>query len=202
MNLILPKLAILLGIGLCLTAGCTSSPTEEPVTTTNPTVTPVGEAVVPTAEAGSSASAAGTATAVDYESLIALLPAAPAGWTADEPVGGSMNAADAAWSWAARDYTKGDVTATVSIQDSAYQEVGQWAVWDTLTSIETTEGYYRQGTTGGYPSWEVYSKPASYGRWVGVNDRFIVIVSVEDGTAGDLEAFANAIDYQRLGSLG
>ncbi len=52
LKLILLTLAILLGIGLCLTAGCTSSPTEGPVTTTTPTAAPVDETTVPTAEAG------------------------------------------------------------------------------------------------------------------------------------------------------
>jgi hypothetical protein len=76
--------------------------------------------------------------------------------------------------------------------------VGYWDSWDTLVELETTEGYYRQGQVGGYPSWEVFSKPASYGTWVGVNERFMVYVSVEGGSKQDLDAFVNAIDCAGL----
>jgi len=116
-------------------------------------------------------------------------------------VGITTTVEDGQWTWASRDYTKGDAQAAIVIQDSAYYNVGQWQMWNTFTSIETTEGYYKSKTIGGHPAWEVFSKPDSYGTWVGVNERFMVYVSVDGGSKQDLDAFVNAIDYGGIANL-
>jgi hypothetical protein len=180
-------------LGICLlAAGCTSAPPD-----TTP-VTTYGTSATGTAVSGA---AQGSVSAVPFATLITYLPGAPAGWTAEEPAGASWTVEDGQWTWATREYTKGDATATVLIQDSAYYDVGYWEAWDSFVSFETTDGYYRSGTVSGHPSWEVFSKPASYGTWIGVNERFMVYVSVEDGTKQDLDAFVNAINYGGLANL-
>jgi hypothetical protein len=185
--------ALLLMLGICLlAAGCTSAPPD-----TTP-VTTYGTSATGTAVSGA---AQGSVSAVPFATLITYLPGAPAGWTAEEPAGASWTVEDGQWTWATREYTKGDATATVLIQDSAYYDVGYWEAWDSFVSFETTDGYYRSGTVSGHPSWEVFSKPASYGTWIGVNERFMVYVSVEDGTKQDLDAFVNAINYGGLANL-
>ncbi|WP_054848024.1 hypothetical protein [Methanoculleus chikugoensis] len=137
-------------------------------------------------------------TAVSYTALIAYLPNAPAGWTAEEPVGGaSWTVEDSQWTWASREYGKENAWATILIQDSAYYDVGYWQSWDSMISFESTEGYYKQGKAGGYPSWEYFNKPDSYGTWVGVNDRFMVYISVEGGSKSDLDAFRERRQLRR-----
>jgi hypothetical protein len=186
-------------LGICmLAAGCTSdtSPTE-----TTPYETSSVATTAPAAGTTVSGAAEGSVSAVPFATLISYLPGAPAGWTADEPAGATWTVEDGQWTWASRDYSKGDARATVLIQDSAYYNVGYWESWDSLVAFETTEGYYKSGTVSGHPSWEVFSKPDSYGTWVGVNERFMVYVSVEGGSEQDLNAFVNAIDYGGIANL-
>ncbi len=187
-KLIFPALLVVLGLCL-LTAGCTSDESD----TTTPQVTPAATTTV-------SGAAQGSVTAVSFETLISLLPDAPAGWTAEEAVGASWTADDGQWTWASCDYTKDDAVAAVMIQDSAYYGVGYWESWDSLVAFETTEGYYKQKTVGGHPAWEVFTKPDSYGTWVGINERFMVYISV-DGSKQDLDAFVNAVDYGSIANL-
>jgi len=197
-------LALFALLALCLmTAGCTG--TSDTTETTPYETSSTGTAVATTAPAASgttvSGAAEGSVTAVSYIALIPFLPNAPAGWTADEPVGATWTDQDVQWTWATREYAKGDARATVLIQDSACYDVGYWESWDSLVAFETTEGYYRSGTVSGHPSWEYFTKPASYGTWIGVNERFMVFVSVEDGSEQDLKAFVNAINYGGIANL-
>ena len=192
--------AMILGLSallvLCLmTAGCTgtSDTTDATSSGTAPTVT--------AGESGASGAAQGSVNAVPFTALIPLLPDAPAGWTAEAPVGASLTVEDGQWTWASCDYGKENAWATVLIQDSAYYDVGYWESWDSLVSFETTEGYYRQGTVAGHPSWEFFSKPDSYATWIGVNERFMVYVSVEGGSKQDLDAFVNAVNYGGIANL-
>lgn len=194
-KLIFPALLVVLG--LCLfAAGCTSNSSE----TTDPEVTP-GATTIPASGTPVSGAAKGSVSAVPFAALIPFLPDAPSGWTANEPSGASWTVEDGQWTWATRDYSKDDAVAVVLIQDSAYYDVGYWESWDSMVSFETTEGYYRSGHVSGYPSWEFFSKPASYGTWIGVNERFMVYVSVDDGSKQDLDAFVNAINYGGIANL-
>ncbi|KLK88440.1 hypothetical protein SZ63_05320 [Methanoculleus sediminis] len=178
-----------------MTAGCTSSSSD----TDTPQAT--GTTVPAAASTTASGATAGSVTAVPYTALIPFLPNAPAGWTAEEPVGASWTVEDGQWTWASRDYSKDDAWATIIIQDSAHYDVGYWESWDSFVSFETTEGYYKQRTVSGHPSWEYYSKPDSYGTWIGVNERFMVYVSVEGGAKQDLDAFVNAVNYGGIANL-
>jgi len=200
LKLIFPALVVVLGICLCMTAGCTSDSSD----TTTPEATTAATPAATTAPAAGttvSGAAKGSVTAVPFATLIPFLPGAPAGWTADEPAGASWTIEDGQWTWATREYSKDDARATILIQDSAYYDVGYWESWDSLVAFETTEGYYKQNKVGGYPAWEVFTKPASYGTWVGVNERFMVYISVEDGSRQDLDAFVNAINYDGIANL-
>ncbi len=197
---IFPALLIVLGICL-LAAGCTSTPPDTAPPQTTATTTTAEATTAPVAGTTVSGAAQGSATAVPFAALISFLPGAPAGWTADEPQGATWTDQDVQWTWASRDYSKDDARATVLIQDSAYYDVGYWESWDSLVSFETSEGYYKQGLVSGHPSWQFFTKPDSYGTWVGVNERFMVSVSVEGGSKQDLDAFVNAIDYGGIANL-
>jgi hypothetical protein len=194
---IFPALLVMLGICM-LAAGCTTDTTP---TETTPYGTTAVATTAPAAGTTFSGAAEGSVSAVPFATLISYLPGAPAGWTADEPAGATWTVDEGQWTWATREYAKGDAQATILIQDSAYQEVGYWESWDSLVAFETSEGYYKSSTVSGHPSWEYFTKPASYGTWIGVNERFMVFVSVEDGSKQDLDAFVNAINYGGLANL-
>lgn len=190
---------VLTVVVICLVAGCaTSPPTESP----QPTPTTATSTTVP-----STTSIPGTTRApvqaVDFNLLMKFLPDAPAGWTADEPTGGRFTTQEGSWSSVSREYkniVNDRKEVQVTIVDSAYYAVGGWEAWNSFTTIETTDGYFRPDRVAGFPAWETYTKPSSYGKWIGINERFMVYVSVE-GTKADLDLFVNAINYGGIAAL-
>jgi hypothetical protein len=147
--------------------------------------------------------APGSVKAIDFNLLIPFLPNAPAGWTAEDPDGMTMNFQDGSWTTATRSYSRGDEKqATVSIIDSAYYSVGGWEMWGRQFDMTTTDGYYKSGTVAGFPSWETYDKNSkNYGTWVGLNNRFMVTVTVDNSEKADLDLFVNSINYQGINAL-
>jgi hypothetical protein len=147
--------------------------------------------------------APGSVKAIDFNLLIPFLPNAPAGWTAEDPDGMTMNYQDGSWTTATRSYSRGDdKQATVSIMDSAYYAVGAWEMWGRQYEMTTTDGYYKTGTVAGFPSWETYSKNSkNYGTWVGLNNRFMVTVTIDNGEKADLDLFVNSINYRGIAAL-
>jgi len=190
-------LAVALLACACIVAGCSSSSEQPPGSSSQPTST--------TQAVGTAAArpAAGSVQAVDFNLLLPLLPNAPAGWTADEPQGMTLTQQDGTYTFASRSYDSGsDKNANVVIYDSAYYNVGGWEMWQGHYEMSSTSGYWKSATVAGYPAWESYSKEgSSYGTWVGVNDRFMVVVSVDSGDKADLDAFVNAINYQAIAAL-
>jgi len=184
-------------IGVSCIAGCmTTAPSGDPGSGTQSTSTsaPAVTATRPPA---------GSVQAVDFNLLIPFLPNAPSGWTAEDPEGMTMNQQDGSWTLATRSYSSGnDKQASVSIMDSAYYAVGGWEAWGQHYSMTTTDGYYKTGTVAGFPSWETYSKSSkSYGTWVGLSNRFMVTVTIDNGEKSDLDLFVNSINYQGINAL-
>ena len=197
---------LLLVIALVTTgiiAGC-SSPSQPSQTSPGQTTTAPGGTLVTTSPT-TTTPAPGSVKAVDFNMLIPLLPNAPAGWTADDPSGMTSQYQGGSWSMATRDYTNAandTIKATVMIMDSAYYDVGAWAAWGTYQEVQTTDGYWKSGTVSGYPSWESYTKSDNtYGKWIGINQRFMIVVTVDGGQKSDLDAFVNAVNYQGLANL-
>ena len=171
-----------------LSAGCTDILTKKQVgefgsadKTTVSTTVPAGTGSM----AGSNPSTSnkvrptpGSVTAVDFSRLIPLLPGAPAGWEASDPEGAKMTFEKSEWSFATREYSKGDTSASVMISDSAFYNIGGWEMWNNQYSIETTDGYVKTTTIRGFPAWEMYTKPADYAAYIGINDRFMVFIEV------------------------
>lgn len=187
---------IFLTIGLLLTAGCADpEPVAEngvvpdPARTPDPVTTPEPGAV----------------QAVSYTQLVPFLPDAPAGWTAGEPDGATLTMHDWSWATAERDYrnvANPNQRADIVIVDSAYYAVGGFEAWGHFMTMETPYGYYRSGTVAGFPAWEVHEDPSYYAKWIGINERFMVVVTIEDGTKADLDRFVNAVDYRGIAALG
>jgi hypothetical protein len=195
---------LLLGVVVvlvCVIAGCSS---QQP--SSNATQTPAGTTTAqPVTTAATTTPAPGSVTAVDFNTLITFLPNAPAGWTAADPYGMTNQYEGGSWSMASREYTNAandSITASVMIMDSAYYDVGPWAAWGTYQQVSTTEGYWKSDTVSGYPAWESYTKSDNtYGKWIGINQRFMVVVTVDGGQKSDLDALVSAINYQGIGNL-
>ncbi|QSZ66472.1 hypothetical protein RJ40_02635 [Methanofollis aquaemaris] len=204
-----PIICVLMLIAACCIAGCASSSTDEekgqePVTTG---ATGSGDSG-PSADLSAGEEQrpeAGSVKAVGYQELITYLPAAPSGWTAEEPFGITNQIDEGTWSMATLSYCNDaneETTAELVIYDSAYYAVGGWEFWESKFSYETTDGYLKSGEVQGYPSWESYEKDLqTYAKWVGIDDRFMVYVSIDAGSKADLDTFVNAIDYKGIASL-
>lgn len=144
--------------------------------------------------------------AVNPDKLVALLPAAPDGWVVDgKPEGFTMTESNGnSWTMATGSYTSTtnkDTTASITYQDTANQNVGFKSSWSGLQSMESTDGYFKSVMVKGHPAWEMYSKPDTYGGYISVNDRFMVLVSIERGTKADYDTIMNAIDFAGIAAL-
>lgn len=177
----------------CMSAGCIGQ---------NPAVQ--GNASLGTTLPVTTLPVAGSVEAVDYVLLVDLLPDAPPGWSADEAMGMGTDDTGESYSFAERMYWSGDVKrAIVVIVDSADYNVGGWDMWQEHYDVASNEGYWQSGEIGGFPSWEWFDQDSStYTAWVGINDRFMVSITVEEGTKADLSRFTEAIDWQQLAALG
>jgi len=147
--------------------------------------------------------AGGSVKVVDWNLLKPFLPGAPAGWTAQDPDGSDIADLDTTWSIASRSYSGGaDRQADVSVMDSAYYDVGAWTGWAGLSASTTADGYVKAGTVAGFPSWESYDKSSNtYDTWVNLDNRFMVTVSITNGSKADLDSFVNAINYAGIAAL-
>lgn len=204
---------VLLIIGMVLVSGCTSSTSDQQKTTTAVTTTAASQSTSAAGTTGVSAtgttSSSGTGTAlqaVDFNKMVALIPAAPAGWEADgSPSGLTMKDSDGhPWTMATGSYTSTtnkEATASITYQDTADLNVGFKSNWNGFQSMEGTDGYFKSTMVKGNPAWEMYSKPDTYGGWISVNDRFMVYVSVDKGTKADYDTIVNAIDFAGIAAL-
>ncbi|MCK9591958.1 MAG: hypothetical protein M0Q91_08125 [Methanoregula sp.] len=190
-------LVVIMIAGVSVIAGCM---TNAPSGGTGP-----GQQTATTTASSSTATrpVPGSVKAVDFNQLIPFLPDAPSGWTAEDPDGMTMNYENGSWTTASRSYSSGDEKqATVSIMDSAYYAVGGWEMWEHHYEMTTTDGYFKTGVVAGYPSWESYDKNSkSYGTLVGLNNRFMVSVTINNGEKADLDLFLNSINYPGIAAL-
>jgi len=143
--------------------------------------------------------------AVNYEVLLNFLPEDPSGWEGDDPYGQTFSFGEGKWSMATKTYTKsgtdGEITADVAITDYAANIIGWNGVWGANFEWESTEGYAKSGILQGFTSWEVYDKESNeYTILVGVNDRFVVMVST-NSDKDTLDNLLSSIDLDEISSL-
>ena len=196
-NLINIKILTVIAIaGIILLSGCTGKDTNQGTDTQEDKTTP-------TKESSPEKPAPGSVQTVHFSKLIEMLPGSPAGWTADEPQGGSYTIEGGSWSTASKSYTKGDTgRAEVTIMDSAYYNVGMFQAWNGFVQMETTDGYFKTMTVKGFPAFETYSKSGkTYGKYINVKDRFMVYIIAENNDKDVLNALENSINYNGIGAL-
>ena len=197
-------LLILILTVLVMAAGCTSSAPQ--ATTTQDTSGATGN--IP-AVAGTTAASSGGSSgqAIDVKTLNALFPPAPAGWTIEaQPVGSTrLDSENNAWTASAATYTSSankDTTATITYQDTVGRKVGFKNIWSTFTAAENSDGYFKSTNVKGNPAWETHSIAGkTFKTWVLINDRFMVQVSIENGTDADYNTIINAINFAGIASL-
>lgn len=200
-NLKVLVLWVIIAVGAVLIIGCGTAPDEPPP-----------EAVTYPEEARPEP---GTVSAVHFSELIKFLPDAPSGWVGEEPDGMTMTFDEWTWSTVDRRYTElaTNTYASITIIDGAYLPIGPWAMWKGFFEYETVDGYLKSTSFKGFPAWEEHSESL---RWtpakgdhtvdnfvltVGVNGRFMVIISVHDSDRDTLYAFANRVDFQGIAAL-
>jgi hypothetical protein len=161
------------------------------------------EKTTTTTESSSDKPAPGSVQTIHFSKLIEMLPESPAGWTADDPEGGSYTIQSGSWSMASKTYKKGDTgRATVTIMDSAYYNVGLFQAWKGLVQMETSEGYFKTATVKGFPAFETYSKSSKeYGKYINIKDRFMVYIIAENNDKDVLNTLENSINYNAIGIL-
>jgi hypothetical protein len=201
-------LSLLVLLGVALAAGCSSTPS-----TTTPTSAPtaVGTAsavATPSAAASVASSGSGAVVAaVPADRLEPFIPAAIGAWKLDGQVQTfSMKDGEGHdYTWVSGEYAKDgsdDAGANLMIMDSAVAKTPYREQWSSFQSVQTNDGWWKSVTVEGQPSWKSFSKDTnSYGQWVLVGDRYIVIATVDGGTEADLDAIVDAMDFAGLAGV-
>ncbi|MBC7862834.1 MAG: hypothetical protein IAF38_07655 [Bacteroidia bacterium] len=149
----------------------------------------------------------GDTLAMPYAELQKFLPAAPAGYTAEEPGGNTINMPGASYSNAEVKFKKGDDYVKVVIMDynQAYgMYTAATAMWAMGLSVDSPEekagGVKLDGNIGG---WEVYRKKAkSAAVTLGVGSRFWVSVEASNQESSEnVKNIVKTIDLKKLSEL-
>lgn len=174
-----------------------------------PALAPGQEAASPSASPSPTAPVIATTNApvVPADKLKELLPAAPAGWSADKPEGSTSDSTGFELTTVDCVYEKGDAdnapTAAVHIIDSANNQQFQAAtkaIWNATSS--TPEGYDKTVTVDGLPGFEHFANADQTGvLWVIVAGRFFVQVETTHQPASELEGWLSRIDLKKLSGL-
>lgn len=151
--------------------------------------------------------AANNLPVVPAPALIPLLPAAPAGWSADKPEGSTSDSTGFAITTVGCVYVQGDAdnapTANINIIDSAnnqqFQEATK-AMWSATS--DTPQGYDKVVTVDGLPGFEHYTNADQTGvLWVVAAGRFFVQVETTHLPASELQTWLDRIDLKKLSTL-
>jgi hypothetical protein len=184
-------------IGFCMVSGCTGDSGSETSATPAATTAPAAQ------ETG--AGGPSGASAVHYTELYRFFPTPTSNWIAGDPTGMKMDAGDGEWSFAQREYTQKnnpEIAVDIVIQDTAGMEVGYFQAWNTFYEMDTPEMSWRQITVKGYPAWEFNDKVENvYTQVIGINDRFIVWINIENGQQAYLTVFNTGMDIDGLAAL-
>ena len=145
-----------------------------------------------------------SATAVPFESLVALLPEIN-GWQKGKPKGEQFNMG-MTMSRAQVSYTKDDHEMDLEIIDSAFNQMALAPISMFLAanySARTTEGYQKGIRLAGHPGWEEWENEPKRGTVaVVVGNRFIVSAKGSDlDSIETVRAVVQAVDLGKLAGL-
>lgn len=137
---------------------------------------------------------------VSFKSLLAFLPAAPEGWTAEKPEGNTVRMGAVEMTVVTAKYAKGESTASIEIIDYAWQRdtmKGLTMGWQ--LSNESTDGYQRGFSVDGSPGYETFSQADKIGNvFLIAGDRFFVHIEIQGEKAGTAREWLQKIDLKAL----
>jgi len=146
-----------------------------------------------------------TAIAVDFETLIALLPDAPSGWTKGKPKGSQVGL-DRAISSAEAEYDKGDSSIHLEITDTAFDRTYLAPLSFTIAAHYAERhgsGYSKAapiGASPGYEKWDADAKSAEVAMVVA--SRIVVTATGRNVDNVDAaRALVKAVDQGKLAAL-
>lgn len=192
---------------IVVTSACGGSTPSDQASTPTPSAsaTPASPAEA-AAQAIKQATEAGkqTATAVPFESLLALLPDI-SGWEKGKPKGEQFSMG-VTMSRAQVAYTKDDRELDLEIVDSSFNQMVLAPISMFLAanySSRTTEGYQKGITMSGHPGWEEWENGPKRGTvTVVVGNRFIVSAKGSDlDSIETVRAVVQAIDLGKLAAI-
>ena len=145
-----------------------------------------------------------TATAVDFEELIALLPEVD-GWTRGKPRGEQVTMG-VAISNAKASYTKDESSVDLEITDSSFNQLilAPFSMYLAAGFSErSTEGYKKGTTIGGHPGFESWQNDSRRAEVTAVvANRFVVQATGRNvDNAEAVKAFVQAVDFSKLAAL-
>jgi hypothetical protein len=145
--------------------------------------------------------------AIDYQKLLAILPEAPSGWTADKPEGSTEDVGGFKITNVHRDYRKGEgekaPSVAISILDSVANPDYVSATTDAWKSnSDTSEGYAKSVTIDGNPGFETFEKDTKHAAlWVMIANRYFVQIELQNQEPGELQQWVKRIDLKKLSTI-
>jgi len=198
---------VIAALSLVLFVGCArkEKTSEGKELSKNPltAINQISEAAKKAADAAKEASEMKPVEPVSFNALIPLLPAAPPGFTAEEPRGETTSAMGFKISEAERRYTKGDQSLHVKLVDGAYNSfIYAGVTMAAQFSHESTEGYEKGVTIDGNPGVEKWSKSSKRGELtIVVGKRFLVTIDASPVESGYVRSIYGTVDVAKLAAL-
>ena len=136
---------------------------------------------------------------VHFSKLIEALPDAPAGWTADEPEGKTLERGPIKINNCKRGYREegGDGKVIVEIKDLAFYQILYMAyLQGDRVNEEFPRGFRKAVTVGEWPAIDAYATGAR--RQLLVHERYEVTIAVDNGTSEDIDTWTKRIKTNKL----
>ncbi len=196
--------AVLLAAVGCRGSAPPAASQQTPPAQATPSASPSPSAPQPPAGSARPAARPRTATPVDFELLVALVPDFP-DWTRTTPHG-IQASAGIALSAATAEYTKGDSTIKLEIMDSAFNDLILAPLSMMLVPAyaeRTPEGYKRFAAVNGSPGFESWRNDVNEGDvTVVVADRFVITARGLNVASIDVvRSLVKAIDVGALATI-
>jgi hypothetical protein len=141
---------------------------------------------------------------VNTAKLLAFLPAAPAGFTADKADGQSVTTDGPKYTVAGVDFRKGDGEVIVTLVDAArikekYRPILRWVGVD---ADETADDYTKGINLDGNPGWQGYDRKGRFGNMhVMIGKRYLLTIHLMRVDADVMHAVYKSIDVKGLAEL-
>ena len=146
---------------------------------------------------------AAAASVIDFKKLLPLLPEPPEGWKADEAEGSTEDLGESDITTVHRDYSKGDITTSISILDSvASPEYVEMTTSGWNQSETNADGYTKPVTSEGQPGFETFENDGKHGTlWVLVAKRYFLQIETMGQDAKELQEWLKRVDLKKLAAL-